>query len=103
MKNKIRNENPIPFITKEDSECALCQAFVKRLPNHDVEHYLGLLFYFNTEGVWIYPNNKEYDMYSIFDQLSEADLVVKQIVPLWIAGSFRGQRIGFMYRKNLQY
>lgn len=93
----------IPFITSEDQDTPFYRAFIKRLPTYHVEHYLGLLFYFNEEGKWITPTNKEHDMYTVFDHLANADLVVKKVTPIWYNGSFAGNNVQFLYRKDLKY
>lgn len=55
------------------------------------------------EGVWVTPNNRQGNDYTIFVELEEIGLVVKKLEPVWNKGSYLGKKICFMYKKNLKY
>lgn len=83
-------------------ETALSSAFKKLFPeSFDSEYYIEALLA-RPEGEWFAPTNED-DSYNRIDQMAAMHLVCKRTSPLWSNGSFRGQRVEFMYRLDLNY
>jgi len=72
------------------------------LPGLDVDYYYERITSY-VESEWFYPENKEHQDFQICHELNAWNLIEKRNEPIWVNGSFRGQRIFFRYKKDLQY
>jgi len=75
----------------------------KKLVNWD--YYTESLFR-HLEGVWFEPTNREgsnNDDYTVCSELHSVGLIACKRVPIWVNGSHKGNRVAFLYRKNLKY
>ncbi len=81
----------------------LSTAFSKLFPECFArDHYLSALDHFN-EGEWFIPTNATEELFSMIDQMSAMHLVCKKVSPRWHNGSFMGNKIEYMYKKDLKY
>lgn len=79
------------------------QAAEKKIPGW--EYYIESLFK-QPEGVWFYPSNKggNQDEYTICADLHIVhNLICRKVTPIWVDGVYKGQRVAFLYRKDLNY
>lgn len=73
------------------------------LPGLDHSYYFERLVSF-PENEWFIPtNNSEHQDFQICYELCAWNLIQKKNQPVWVNGSFRGQRIFFRYNTNLRY
>lgn len=56
-----------------------------------------------TEGSLFYPTNGHAEDYSICMVLADHHLIERITTPRWSAGGFRGLKVGFRYRHDLNY
>jgi hypothetical protein len=70
----------------------------------DIDYYLETIRKF-PEGEWVAPSGADgTNGYRIFAELyHEKHLVAVKIKPIWVNGSFRGQRIFYMYKEDMKY
>jgi len=73
------------------------------LPGLDHAYYLERLRLF-PENEWFIPaNTGEANDFQICYELCQWNLIQKKNEPVWVNGSFRGQRILFRYSNDLKY
>lgn len=75
----------------------------KNLVNWD--YYTESLFR-HLEGVWFEPNNRtgsNNDDYTVCSEMHSVGLIACKRVPIWVNGSHKGNRVAFLYRKDLKY
>jgi len=74
----------------------------KKLVNWD--YYTESLFR-HLEGVWFEPTNQAgaMDDCTICRDMHEVGLIACKRTPIWVNGSHKGNRVAFLYRKNLKY
>lgn len=66
------------------------------------DYYTESLFT-HLEGVWFEPTNGtgNNDDFTICRDLHEAGLIARKVTPIWVNGSYKGTRVAFLYRKDL--
>lgn len=93
-------------LTPQQAVTQIANAAAKALPGfteQDIEYYLEKLFA-NPEGEWFAPTNAGgTEMYTICSQLHNARLISSRRSPRWRNGSFTGERLEFLYKKDLNY
>lgn len=88
---------------------ALTQAIQKSFMEHPdtATYHIERLDEF-PEGEWFSVSNTTKadprgDSFAIFSALADRQFVARKTLPLWLDGSFRGNRVLFLYRHNLDY
>lgn len=70
----------------------------------DIDYYLETIRKY-PEGEWLFPTSADgaNDFRIFFELYTEQHMVGIKIMPVWVNGSYRGQKLYFMYKEDLKY
>lgn len=71
----------------------------------DPEFYLTKTLFKFPENEYFEPTNRSEQAYDICQLLADLHLIVKRVTPIYNreTGGYRGDKVSFMYNKNLLY